>query len=344
MRFLSRIHYQEDMNPLELELYRTMIYVIGIRPKLFEFVFMVDADTEVGESSLNQLVSASIRDTKIAGIAGETKLANESDSWVTLIQVYEYFISQHMAKSFESIFGSVTCLPGCFSLYRIHTGGVGKLCKPVLVSKSLLGDYSSNVVDTLHLKNLLHLGEDRYLTTLIIKHFPHMKTKYTGAATCRTVAPDTWRILQSQRRRWINSTVHNLWELMSVNDMCGTCCFSMRFVVLVDLLATLIQPASMLYLGFLIYTLSTDKTSSLPLISLVMIGVIYGLQVILFLLKLEFTFLGWMLAVFQSNLVHPRPALLYTHSPFVLVLEHGRFLMGRNTISVRRPQRGSERD
>ncbi|KAH7906590.1 chitin synthase-domain-containing protein, partial [Hygrophoropsis aurantiaca] len=35
-------------------------------------------------------------------------------------QVYEYFISYHMAKAFESLFGSVTCLPGCFTLYRLR--------------------------------------------------------------------------------------------------------------------------------------------------------------------------------------------------------------------------------
>jgi chitin synthase len=29
-----------------------------------------------------------------------------------MIQVYEYYISHHLAKAFESLFGSVTCLPG----------------------------------------------------------------------------------------------------------------------------------------------------------------------------------------------------------------------------------------
>jgi chitin synthase len=29
-----------------------------------------------------------------------------------MIQVYEYYISHHLSKAFESLFGSVTCLPG----------------------------------------------------------------------------------------------------------------------------------------------------------------------------------------------------------------------------------------
>jgi hypothetical protein len=69
-----------------------------------------------------------------------------------------------MAKTFESLFGSVTCLPGCFTLYRLRTPDTHK---PLLISNQLITDYSENQVDTLHMKNLLHLGEDRYLTTLL---------------------------------------------------------------------------------------------------------------------------------------------------------------------------------
>jgi chitin synthase len=49
-------------------------------------------------------------------------------------------------------------------------------------------------------------------------------------AVCKTVVPDTFSVLLSQRRRWINSTVHNLFELFIVPDLCGVFCFSMRFV------------------------------------------------------------------------------------------------------------------
>lgn len=49
-------------------------------------------------------------------------------------------------------------------------------------------------------------------------------------AVCKTIVPDTFGVLLSQRRRWINSTVHNLFELIVVPDLCGVFCFSMRFV------------------------------------------------------------------------------------------------------------------
>jgi chitin synthase len=154
-----------------------------------------------------------IKDSKILGICGETRLSNENKSWVTMIQVYEYFISHHLAKAFESLFGSVTCtfslfnfdsgLPGCFTMYRIRSP-VKNL--PLLVANGVIEDYSENSVDTLHLKNLLHLGEDRYLTTLMLKHFPNFKTTFTADARCKTVSPESWSVILSQRRRWINST------------------------------------------------------------------------------------------------------------------------------------------
>ena len=97
----------------------------------------------------------------------------------------------------------------------------------------------------------MHLGEDRYLTTLLLKHFLRFKTQFIRDAHAYTVAPDDWKVLLSQRRRWINSTVHNLGELVFLEQLCGFCCFSMRFVVMIDLLSTLTQPVTVAYVRFL---------------------------------------------------------------------------------------------
>lgn len=43
--------------------------------------------------SLNRLVSVMIHDSKVMGLCGETLISNEKESWITMIQVYEYFIS-----------------------------------------------------------------------------------------------------------------------------------------------------------------------------------------------------------------------------------------------------------
>ncbi|KAI8978598.1 chitin synthase-domain-containing protein [Pilobolus umbonatus] len=291
MQFLNRVHYDAPMNPLQLEIYHQMKNVIGVTPSFYEFVLMVDADTEVMKDGLNFLVSSMVRDSKVIGICGETTLSNEKDTWVTMIQVYEYFISHHLIKSFESLFSTVSCLPGCFTMYRIRSVD-GK--KAMFMSNEMIEDYSINKVDTLHKKNLLHLGEDRYLTTLLLKHFPNFKTKFNPNAQCKTNAPDSWAVLVSQRRRWINSTIHNLGELVFLPGLCGFCCFSMRFVVMLDLISTLAMPAIMGYLGYLIYSIATAE-NSLPLITIITIAGTYGLQALLFIMKGRWEFIAWML-------------------------------------------------
>src|SRR5579871_34389 len=89
------------------------------------------------------MVSCMAKDPGIAGLCGETRIGNKTRSWVTMIQgrnthtafdntlnkndinslrylsVFEYYISHHQTKAFESVFGGVTCLPGCFCMYRI---------------------------------------------------------------------------------------------------------------------------------------------------------------------------------------------------------------------------------
>jgi len=291
MRFLNRVHYNLSMSPLELEMYHQIRNIIGVNPTFYEFMFQIDADTVVAPDSATRMVSAFLDDTRIIAVCGETALTNAKSSFITMIQVYEYYISHNLSKAFESLFGSVTCLPGCFSMYRIRAAETGK---PLFVSREVVEGYSTIRVDTLHMKNLLHLGEDRYLTTLLLKYHSKYKTKYIFNAHAWTIAPDSWKVFLSQRRRWINSTVHNLIELIPLNQLCGFCCFSMRFIVFVDLLSTIVQPVTVAYICYLI-VLVVEKTTVVPITAFVLLGAIYGLQAIIFILRRKWEMIGWMI-------------------------------------------------
>ena len=251
MSFLQKVMFDERMTELEYEMFNGLWKVTGISPDFYEVVLMVDADTKVFPDSLTHMISAMVKDPEIMGLCGETKIANKNSSWVSRIQVFEYFISHHLSKSFESVFGGVTCLPGCFCMYRIKAPkGAQNYWVPILANPDVVEHYSENVVDTLHKKNLLLLGEDRYLTTLMLRTFPKRKQVFVPQAVCKTTVPETFSVLLSQRRRWINSTVHNLMELILVRDLCGTFCFSMQFIVFIELIGTLVLPAA---IAFTIY-------------------------------------------------------------------------------------------
>lgn len=291
MRFLNRVHYNLPMSPLELEMHHQIRNIIGVNPTFYEFMLQIDADTVVAADSATRMVASFLRDTRIIAVCGETSISNAKQSIITMIQVYEYYISHNLTKAFESLFGSVTCLPGCFTMYRIRAAETGK---PLFVSKEIIDDYSDIRVDTLHMKNLLHLGEDRYLTTLLLKYHARYKTKYIFHAHAWTVAPDSWTVFMSQRRRWINSTVHNLMELIPLQQLCGFCCFSMRFVVFIDLLSTIVAPVTVAYIAYLIVLVST-KSDIVPLTAFILLGAIYGLQAVIFILRRKWEMIGWMI-------------------------------------------------
>ncbi|KAI8820276.1 chitin synthase-domain-containing protein [Fimicolochytrium jonesii] len=279
MNFLSRVLFADRMTALDHDMYIKIAHITGATPELYETILMVDADTIVSPSSLRHMNQAMKADDKIMGLCGETRIANKRQSWVTTIQVFEYYISHHLGKAFESVFGGVTCLPGCFCMYRIRAHK-GNTTVPILVNPDIVEEYSENTVDTLHKKNLLLLGEDRFLTTLMLRSFPKRKMVFVPSAVCHTVVPDKFSVLLSQRRRWINSTVHNLLELVLLRDLCGIFCFSMQFVIALELLGTTILPAAIISTWVLIFT-SAVSPQPLPLIllatSLLLPGMLIGL-------------------------------------------------------------------
>ncbi|KAG0296057.1 Chitin synthase, class 3 [Dissophora globulifera] len=322
MSFLQHVMFDERMTSFEYELFNTIWRIAGVASDRYEIVLMVDADTKVYPDSLSRMIATMAHDHEIMGLCGETKIANKTDSWVTMIQVFEYYISHHMSKAFESMFGGVTCLPGCFCMYRIKAPkGPNGYWVPILANPDIVEHYSENVVDTLHKKNLLLLGEDRYLSTLMLRTFPKRKMMFVPQAICKTVVPDTFKILLSQRRRWINSTIHNLMELVLVRDLCGTFCFSMQFIIFMELVGTVVLPAAISFTIYLVAisiyrAISHDPKIPDTTVPLLLLAAILGLPAVLIVMtSRKMVYVGWMLvylcSIFVWNFV--LPAYAYWH-------------------------------
>ncbi|OAD67576.1 glycosyltransferase family 2 protein, partial [Phycomyces blakesleeanus NRRL 1555(-)] len=299
MQFLQKVMFDERMTTMEYEFFNSIWRITGVPADSFEICLMVDADTKIYPDALTRLISCAVKDPEISGLCGETKIANKTDSWVSMIQVFEYYISHHQSKAFESIFGGVTCLPGCFCMYRIKAPkGPNGYWVPVLANPDIVEHYSENIVDTLHKKNLLLLGEDRYLSTLMLRTFPHRKMMFVPQAVCKTVVPDTFMVLLSQRRRWINSTIHNLMELLFVHDLCGTFCFSMQFVIFMELVGTVALPAA---ISFTLYLIIQAIMGSPALIPLILLALVLGLPAVLIVMtSRKIVYVGWMLVYLFS--------------------------------------------
>ena len=73
------------MSPLEVTIYDHMKNNIGIHPYLYEYLFMVDADTEVYPDSLKRLVSSMVNDSRVYLIMNNVRLwvSAEKLEWQT---------------------------------------------------------------------------------------------------------------------------------------------------------------------------------------------------------------------------------------------------------------------
>jgi chitin synthase len=74
------------------------------------------------------------------------------------------------------------------------TSSTSDLWVPLLTSQEIIEEYDQSEVNTLHDKNLLLLGEDRFLTTLMLRRFPKRKLMFVPGALCHTVAPDSFKV------------------------------------------------------------------------------------------------------------------------------------------------------
>ena len=73
------------------------------------------------------------------------------------------------------------------------------------------GKYCSEEVDKddCFLKNLVDLGEDRFLTSLMLMR-SQSQTSYVSNVRAYTACPDSFLALLHQRRRWFNSSLYPL--------------------------------------------------------------------------------------------------------------------------------------
>ena len=321
LSFLNRLFYQKKLSPLEEKMKYDLETLLGIDPNQYELMLTIDSDTIVAPNCLDKMVP-SFDDPRVVAVCGETKIGNPG-SIIGAIQVYEYYINHHLNKAFESVLDTVTCLPGCFSLYRIKTlpesekSRFGALRgkqeldlrqskniasvegKPYLIVDSIIKSYSNRNLDSLHVKNLLSLGEDRFLTLLLLRFFPEGKTKFIPQAKCWTTVPDSFCVLLSQRRRWINSTIHNMVEILRFRLSKGIAGLLIKFFVIIDLISTFLLPISIVYLAYLIFVTIYFKLA-IPWMLIAAVGLIFGSQFLLILMKADFTYVLWFIPYFLA--------------------------------------------
>lgn len=168
------------------------------RMRGIDYVFMTDADSYFNRYAIRRLVACLRADRRVAAACGEIRVSNTSDSCIASAQAFEYFVSQFHSRVAESHLDQVTCLPGAFVAFRRD-----------IFNDAVKRAYATEP-KSLHTAQLLTIGEDRYLSSLIMKHFVRMTCLFVADAILHTNAPSTFSVLRSQRRRWGMSALHNM--------------------------------------------------------------------------------------------------------------------------------------
>ncbi|XP_037938535.1 chitin synthase chs-2 [Teleopsis dalmanni] len=121
-------------------------------------------------------------------------------------QIFEYAIGHWLQKATEHVIGCVLCSPGCFSLFR----------GSALMENSVMKKYTTISTEPMHYIQY-DQGEDRWLCTLILKQ--GLRVEYSAASDAYTHSPEIFNEFYNQRRRWVPSTIANIFDLLSDADM-----------------------------------------------------------------------------------------------------------------------------
>jgi hyaluronan synthase len=150
-----------------------------------DILVYVDSDSFLRRDALRKIVQG-FADPAVAAISGHTEVANRHANMLTRMQEVRYYVAFRIMKAAESVFGAVTCCPGCFSAYR-------RSCV-----MSILEDW-------LHQKFLgvpATFGDDRSLTNYLLRHY---KVIYSSDAVATTIVPERHRRFLKQQLRWKKS-------------------------------------------------------------------------------------------------------------------------------------------
>lgn len=157
----------------------------GVHRATHEIIIFIDSDSFIKADCVTHLTKYFV-DPRVGAVAGHTDVYNRDTNLLTQMQAIRYYIAFSVYKAAESIFGNVTCCPGCCSAYR------RAYVLPVLDewrNQMFLGEKCT-------------FGDDRSLTNFIIRKY---EAVYSPEAHAHTIVPDTFRKYVKQQQRWKKS-------------------------------------------------------------------------------------------------------------------------------------------
>ena len=159
----------------------------GVKRAKNDIVIFIDSDSFIEPDCVTHLVKY-FADPTVGSVSGHTDVFNRDTNLLTQMQGIRYYISFKIYKAAESVFGNVTCCPGCCSAYR----------------RAYLNEFIDEWLGQTFLGEPCTFGDDRSLTNFVIRKY---NAVYSSEALAYTVVPDTFGKYVKQQQRWKKSWV-----------------------------------------------------------------------------------------------------------------------------------------
>lgn len=159
----------------------------GVKRASNEIMVFVDSDSFIEPDCVTHLVKY-FSNPEVGSVSGHTDVHNTDTNMLTKMQAVRYYIAFKIYKAAESVFGTVTCCPGCCSAYR----------------RAYLLPFLDEWLEQRFLGAPCTFGDDRSLTNYIIKNYLAV---YSPEAKATTVVPDQFGKYFRQQQRWKKSWV-----------------------------------------------------------------------------------------------------------------------------------------
>ncbi|XP_078032019.1 chitin synthase chs-2-like [Epinephelus lanceolatus] len=168
------------------------------------YLLALDGDTDFQPAAVVLLIDRLKMYPRVGAACGRIHPTGSGPAvW---FQKFEYAVSHWLQKTAEHVIGCVLCSPGCFSLFRAEA----------LMDDNVMKRYSTTSIEASHYIQY-DQGEDRWLCTLLLKQ--GWRVEYNAASDAYTNAPENFKELYNQRRRWGPSTMANVVDLLGATKI-----------------------------------------------------------------------------------------------------------------------------
>lgn len=193
-------------------------FKIFMNDQNIKVVVTTDSDTILEENAILEL-TYQCRHDNIGAVAGQIEIWNTSESLLSHIVSYRYWMSFNLERGSESYWKTVLCVAGPMACYKTD------------VLKNILEEWYNQRF----LGQRCTFGDDRHLTNRVLKY--GKKVVYTPFALGYTDTPSNWEKYLKQQTRWGKSYFREfLYNMQSVHLhslwMCYELCYHIVYFFL----------------------------------------------------------------------------------------------------------------